>query len=43
MEELPWEVKIIVLALCAAAIILLAMGGKLMEKLRGSLKTGKAK
>ncbi len=43
MEELPWEIKIIVLALCAAAIVLLATGGKLMEKLRGSSKLKNAK
>lgn len=43
MEELPWEIKIIVLALCAGAIILLATGGKLMEKLRGAPKPKKAK
>lgn len=41
MEELSIEVKIIGPALCIAAIILLATGGKLMEKLRRSPKSSK--
>jgi len=43
MEEAPWEVKIIGVVICTAGIILLATGGKMMEKMRGSSKLGKKK
>jgi hypothetical protein len=43
MEEVSWEEKIIGVAICIAGIILLATGGKMMEKLRGSSKLGKKK
>ena len=38
MEEVSWEVKILGIALCIAAVILLAPVGRLMEKLRRSPK-----
>lgn len=43
MEELPLEVKIIGVAICIIAVILLATGSKIMEKLRGSPKESKSK
>ncbi len=43
MEELPLEVKIIGVAICIGAVVLLAAWGKIMEKLRGSSKPSKAK
>jgi len=43
MEELPWEVKVIGIALCIGAVFLLATGSKIMKKLRRYPKSSKTR